>query len=57
MTTTPCNPDPASWYARGQWPRCACGFSPDNNSILQTHWADAGFAVVDVHGHLEKRPV
>ncbi|SIH22299.1 Uncharacterised protein [Mycobacteroides abscessus subsp. abscessus] len=52
-----CGPDFASWFARGQWPRCACGFSPHDNTVLNQHWRDAGFAVVDNHGRLEKRPV
>lgn len=49
-----CGPDPASWFAPGQWPRCACGFNPRSNTILTEHWRLAGFKVVDSAGQLTK---
>lgn len=55
--TPDCGPDFASWYTPGKWPRCACGFSPRDNTVLTQHWSDAGFTVIDNHGTLEKRPV
>lgn len=52
-----CGPDAASWFGRGRWPSCACGFSPRDNAVLTGHWHAAGFEVVDNHGTLEKRSV
>ena len=52
-----CGPDFASWYSRGRWPSCACGFSPRDNAALNDHWRAAGFTVVDNQGSLETRPV
>ncbi|OHU47271.1 hypothetical protein BKG82_26835 [Mycobacteroides chelonae] len=53
----PCGPHPASWFTRGRWPACSCGFSPKDNEVLNQHWRAAGFTVVDNHGTLEMRPV
>lgn len=52
-----CGPHFPSWYARGQWPRCACGYSPHDNVALTKHWEAAGFTVIDNHGTLEQHPL
>jgi len=52
-----CGPDVVSWFGRGQWPRCTCGFSPRDNTKLNEHWNEAGFRVIDNHGKLEVWPL
>lgn len=46
-----------TWYGRGQWPTCKCGLAPRDNAVLNEHWREHGFEVVDEHGTLVKRPV
>lgn len=50
-----CGPDHYSWFARGTWPRCACGFDPRDNAVLNEHWREQGFRVVDDHGTLVRQ--
>lgn len=52
-----CDGDPGSWFGRGRWPRCACGFDPHDNAALTAHWADAGFEIVADGSQLVRRPV
>lgn len=51
------DPVPATWFARGQWPTCKCGFSPRNNRKLNDHWHEHGFRVVEDHGRLVRHSV
>lgn len=57
QATAECGPDVPSWYGRGRWPECTCGFAPRDNLVLKEHWRAAGFTVVDAHGTLQVRPV
>lgn len=50
-----CGPVAATWFGTGLWPTCACGLDPRDNQVLNKHWADAGFEVVDNHGQLTVR--
>lgn len=45
-------PVPATWFAPGVWPTCACGLDPRDNGVLTAHWRERGFEVVDDHGTL-----
>lgn len=47
----------STWFGRGVWPTCKCGFDPRDNSLLTKHWAEHGFKVVDVRGTLTKMEV
>lgn len=49
--------NPSTWWGRGVWPTCICGFAPRDNGLLNAHWAEHGFRVVDEHGRLTKRPL
>lgn len=50
-------PVPSTWFGRGVWPTCKCGFAPRDNGLLNAHWRELGFEVVDRHGILETRPI
>lgn len=52
-----CGPHSPSWFGRGSWPRCRCGYAPRDNSLLKQHWAEAGFRVVDERGILRTYPI
>lgn len=52
-----CGPNAATWYGRGLWPVCKCGYSPRDNLKLTEHWASAGFSVRDAHGQLVVTPI
>lgn len=46
-----------TWFGRGVWPTCLCGYDPHDNALLNAHWRAQGFEVVDDHGALITRPV
>lgn len=50
-------PVAATWFGRGQWPTCRCGYAPRDNTLLNAHWAEHGFTVVDDHGQLKCTPI
>jgi hypothetical protein len=50
-------PVPTTWFGIGCWPSCKCGYDPHDNGLLNAHWREHGFEVVDDHGHLVCRPV
>ena len=50
-----CGPVPATWFGRGVWPTCKCGYAPHDNGLLNAHWQAQGFEVVDEHGTLVTR--
>lgn len=50
-------PSLTTWFARGVYPTCICGFSPKDNRTLMQHFAAHGFRVVDKGGTLVKIPV
>lgn len=50
-------PVPTTWFVRGMWPTCKCGLAPRDNDVLNAHWREHGFTVVDEHGHLVSRPI
>ena len=50
-------PDATSWFGRGRWPECRCGYAPRDNQALNNHWREHGFKVVDEHGRLVKHPL
>lgn len=45
-------PVPATWFGCGVWPTCKCSYSPRDNALLNAHWRERGFRVVDEHGAL-----
>lgn len=57
MDTDNHGPVPSTWFGRGQWPTCKCGFAPRDNVVLNQHWADHGFRVVDHYGQLRCYPI
>ena len=50
-------PVPTTWFVRGMWPTCKCGFAPRDNGLLNDHWAEHGFRVYDANGHLVTEPI
>jgi hypothetical protein len=35
----------STWFGRGVWPTCTCGYAPKDNVMLNAHWAEHGFRV------------
>jgi hypothetical protein len=55
--TSECGPRASTWFARGTYPDCACGYAPRDNGLLTQHWREAGFTVHDDHGRLVVVPI
>jgi len=50
-------PVPSTWFGRGSWATCKCGLAPRDNGVLNDHWREHGFKVVDEHGRLVCHPI
>lgn len=46
---------PSSWFGRGVWPRCVCGYDPHDNAALTEHYRQHGFTEVEDHGQIVRR--
>lgn len=46
-----------TWFVRGMWATCKCGYAPRDNGLLNEHWAEHGFRVYDAGGHLVVEPI
>lgn len=46
---------PASWWGRGAWPRCKCGYDPHDNTALAAHYRELGFVEYEDHGQIKRR--
>jgi hypothetical protein len=47
----------SSWFGRGVWPRCRCGFDPHDNAVLDEHYRTLGFEEYEDHGVIRRRVV
>jgi hypothetical protein len=51
------NHAPVNWFLRGAHPWCSCGYAPNDNALLNAHWADQGIAWREDNGLLRSSRV